>query len=243
MMTPAEVLLLARGFWLRVGVDYEFPRNIERAAMTALPVVIVKIPRLTSDGITTWFRSRSVEVAVPASESGMLGCLVAHRGRGVVFVDGTESVEEQRATVAHEIAHFLRHYLALRDRALKALGPAVVEVLDGDRAPTFAERAVSLLHDAPIGIHVHFMPREHGSDLIAQVEREADALALELVAPRHAAVQVLDALTAQTPRQRRQVLAGHFGLPEEWLRAYAPDPHRAKPDPLGAIMQKLRVTR
>jgi hypothetical protein len=243
MMTLAEVVILARGFWLRVGENYEFPRNIERAAMTALPVVIVKIPRLTSDGITTWFRSRSVEVAVPASESGMLGCLVAHRGRGVVFVDGTEGVEEQRATVAHEIAHFIRHYLALRDRAFKALGPAVVEVLDGDRPPTFAERALSVLHDAPIGIHVHFMPRDHGSDFIAQIEREADELALELVAPRQAALQALGALTTRTPRQRRKALAAHFGLPEEWLRAYAPDPHRTRPDPLGAIIEKLRVTR
>lgn len=243
MMTRAEVLLLARGFWLRVGEDYEFPRNIERAAMTALPVVIVKIPRLMSDSITTWFRSRSVDVAVPTSESGMLGCLVAHRGKGVVFVDGTDSIEEQRATVAHEIAHFLRHYLAFRDRALRALGPSVVDVLDGDRAPTFAEKAVSLLHDAPIGMHVHFMPRDHGSDLIAQVEREADALALELVAPRQAAREVLGALTTQTPRQQRQALACHFGLPEQWLRAYAPDAHRARPDPLGAIIEKLRVTR
>src|SRR5690349_20543374 len=171
----ADVLFSARSFWLRVGQDYAFPRDIERAAMTALPVVIVKIPRLTSQGITAWFKSRAVEIAVPSCDSGMFGCLVAHRGKGVVFVDGTETVEEQRATVAHEIAHFLHHYLAVRDRAVGLLGPAITEVLDGDRPATFAERARSVLHDVQIGVHVHFMPRDEGSALIGRIEREAHA--------------------------------------------------------------------
>jgi hypothetical protein len=240
MTVQTEVALLAQEFWRRVGESYTFPRNIERAAMTALPVVIVKIPRLTTRAVLTWFEARSAVVKVPPSPEGMVGCLVAHRGKAVIFVDGTDNDQEQRATIAHEIAHFLRHYQSIRDRAIRTLGPSVVEVLDGDRPPTFAERAKSVLHDAPIGVHVHVLSRVDRVDLVAKVEREADELALELIAPFQAARLLLNGAPSSSPVAQRTALSRHFGLPEQCFHAYAPNVAPPRVDPLGAIIGKLR---
>src|SRR5687768_2634583 len=95
MVVQAEVALLADRFWARVGELYAFPRDIERAAMIALPIVIVKLPRLTSQTLAEWLRARGAIVVVPICETNMAGCLVAHRGRAVIFVAGTDAVNEQ----------------------------------------------------------------------------------------------------------------------------------------------------
>ena len=238
----AEVPLLAGQLWERIGGALPFPRDIERAAMLAYPVVVVRLPRLTVKRILSWMRKRGAVVAVPLCEGEMAGCVVAHCGRAVIFVAGSDPADEQRATIAHELAHFIRHYVVLRERAVRALGRAILEVLDGDRAPTFAERARGVLREAPVGVHVHVLPRHDRSDVIGQVEREADELALELVAPRDAAANYLGGIGANEPepRERRRALAKHFGLPPQWFTPSAPDQSGRPTDRLGALLTQLR---
>jgi hypothetical protein len=243
-VAQAEVALLAEEFWSRVGESYGFPRDIERAAMMAFPIVIVKMARLTSQTITHWLRARGAPSAVPLCDSEMAGCLVAHRGRGVIFVAGTDTPREQRATVAHEVAHFIRHYLAVRHRALRAIGPSIVGVLDGDRPATFSERAQSVLQNAPIGVHVHVLPRDDRSDIIARFEEEADELALQLVAPYEVVVEYLrSSSVVDGAHERRNALSTYFGVPAAWFVAYVPDQHKRANDPLGTILTQLRTTR
>jgi hypothetical protein len=240
----AELLLLADQFWGRIGKPFPFPRDIECAAMLAYPVVVVKLPRLTVERISSWLGDRGAVVAVPLCEGEMAGCVLAHRGRAAIFVAGTDRADEQRATVAHELAHFIRHYLSVRERAVRALGPTIIEVLDGDREPTFAERARGVLRDGPVGVHVHVLPRAERGAVVAQVESEADELALQLVAPREAVVECLDRIDAtdQSPRERRRLLAKQFGLPPQWFARYAPD-HASRPtDRLGDLLTQLRRT-
>jgi hypothetical protein len=238
----AEVLFLAEQFWGRVHEAFPFPRDIERATMLALPVFVVKLPRLTVERIASWLHARGAAIAVPLCEGDMAGCVVAHRGRAVIFVAGSDPADEQRATVAHELAHFIRHYLVPRERAVRTLGVAIVGVLDGDREPTYAERARGVLRDVPVGVHVHILPRGDRQGVIAQVEREADELALELLAPREAAAEYLRSIGAPdlSPRQRRRLLGKHFGLPPNWFAPYAPDQPSRPTDRLGNLLTRLR---
>lgn len=238
----ADVVLQAAEFWELAGGPPSFPRDIERAAMLVHPLAVVKLPRLTTHDIATWLRTHDVVVSAPLCEGEMAGCVVAHRGRAMIFVAGTDSPEEQRATVAHELAHFIRHYLAFRERAVRALGPAILEVLDGDRAATFVERARGLLREVPLGVHVHVLPREERGGVIDQVEREADELALELLAPREVATEYLRSIDASglSPRERRRALGKHFGLPPQWFAPYAPDQPSRPKDRLGALLTQLR---
>lgn len=237
----AETALFAREFWARVGEVGPFPRNIERAITLALPVVIVKLPRLTVDLLASWLRRRGVSVQVPPCDGEMAGCVVAHRGHAVIFVCGADPDEEVRATIAHELAHLLLHYLAPRERAVRLLGNRLVEVLDGDREASFAERARGLLQNVGVGLHVHVLPREENDSVVEQVEREADDLALELAAPRKDVVEFLErAATGNlSPRRLREALATQFGLPVGWFRAVVPE-RRAQPaDRLGSILTRL----
>jgi hypothetical protein len=242
LIVRAEVAILAGQFWARVSEPFPFPRDIERAAMLAVPVVVMKLPRLTTGTIAAWLTARHATVAVPLCRGEMAGCVVAHRGRAVIFVSGTDPAEERRATVAHELAHFLRHYLAVRERVVQALGPRILEVLDADRPPTFAERGRSILRDVRLGMHVHVLPREDRRGAVAQVEREADELGLELAAPCEAVEGVLRSMRTNGPtaHERRVVLGQHFGLPPEWLLAYVPDPPAQPRDRLGALLTQLR---
>ena len=238
----AEVLLIADQFWSGLREAFPFPRDIERAAMLAFPIAVVKVPCLTAEGIATWIRARGGVVTVPLCEGEMAGCVVAHRGRGAIFVAGTDNADEQRATVAHELAHFIRHYLVPRERAVRALGAGIIEVLDGDREPAFAERARGVLRDVRVGVHVHILPRRDRREIIDQVEREADELALELLAPRETAAEYLRSTggTHLSPRERRRTLGKHFGLPPDWFASYAPDRPSRSGDRLGALLTQLR---
>jgi len=113
--------------------------------------------------------------------------LVARKGHGVALIDGSDGDADQRFSIAHELAHFLRDYWSLRRRMLKRLGAEAHQVLDGERSPTAQERLHALLRDVPLGFHLHLMERDgDGNALtssVADAERAADRLAYELLAP------------------------------------------------------------
>ena len=97
--------------------------------------------------------------------------------------------------------------------------PDLLTVLDGDRAPTNAERFDALLADVPIGLHTHLLERDgyggHLSSTTAEVEDRAERLALELLAPLGA---VLQETAEQDPKS---VLHERFGLPFGVATRYA----------------------
>jgi hypothetical protein len=228
----SRVEVLAARFWTDAGLGPAFPRNIERAAMLALPVCIVKLSALTVAAVRAWLADRGIAVTVPDDARELMGCVVCHRGHVILFVCGADPDDEVRITVAHELAHAIVHYLLRRQAALAALGPHIAEVLDGDRAPTRAERTRAALAGMRIGPHAHLLPRgaEYDDAGVDHAEAEADNLALELVAPRAAVDSRLRALpTETTPGERRAVLARHFGVPAAWFRRAVPEEMPSRP--------------
>lgn len=240
-MTAASVII-ASEFWEQVGNPGPYPRNLERAIALTVPVVVVGLANVTVASVRGWLTANRVSVFVPPCPGDMAGCLVAHQGGAVIFVCASDPDDERRVTVAHELAHFLRHYLLPREDAVRALGPAVIPVLDGHRKPTFAERTQAVLAAVRLGAHIHLLPRPDRETAVAIVEGEADELALELIAPRTALLAHLDTLDKvdRSPEVRRVALARHFGVPARCFRPFVPDTRPGQSDPLGHLLTSLR---
>jgi Zn-dependent peptidase ImmA (M78 family) len=170
---------------------------------------------------------------------------VARYGQGIIFLDGSDPGDEQRFSLAHELAHFLRDYLRPRCLASQRLGESVLEVLDGDRPPRHEERVHALLAGIQLGFHVHLMERSPDgnivSDAIEDVERDADRLALELLAP---SAEVLEEARQYPPERRRETLVHAlvdvYGLPVT-LAAYYALLLTPKPDKEGSLIRRLGI--
>ena len=212
-------------FWKSAGEVEPFPRLLERVAILALPIAIIKLPRLALGGIESWFRARNINYFFNCQSRPVRGCLIASQGKGLLFCDGSDSLNEIRFTIAHEVSHFLLDYLMPRERAKQRYGQSVVEILDGKRKPTITERVGSLLEGIRMGVSTNLMEREVQYDLnnIWKIEDRADRIALELLAPskevfviadvsQRVFVDRLDSIT--------QSLILNFGLPVVIAQGY-----------------------
>lgn len=182
-MIPGWLEEAADVFWDAAGDPPPFPRDLTHVLPYALPVHQHIIPRLRLAGIDDWMARHGCAQRFDAEDRELCGCLVAYRGFGMIFVDGADSFNEQRFTLAHEIAHFLLDYYMPRAKAQAQLGPEILPVLDGDRAPTSDELIDAAIAHCPIGVHVHLLDRRDPSGAIAGKESRADRLARELLAP------------------------------------------------------------
>src|SRR5205085_1929243 len=108
------------------------------------------------------------------------------RGHGLIFLDGTLAVDEERLTLAHEVAHFIHHYQSPRAIALSVLGEGIRPVLDGDRPLSAHEKLSSVLRQVPIGMFTHALERSTNGfpdEDTLRLEIEADLIGFELLAP------------------------------------------------------------
>lgn len=220
MSTPLWVSELASTFWKQAGEEEPFPRDLRRGIALGLPLSVVAIPALSVGGVRRWLARNGVDLAVATSERRLRACLVARFGRGIVFLDAADSPDEQRFSLAHEVAHYLRDYWKPRQEAIKGLGPGVLEVLDGRRAPSVAERVHSLLARIPLELHVHLMERSPQGFVtdsrVRLAEIDADRLAFELLAPAERV------LADASGRDRLvKVLCEVYGLPRAPAQQYA----------------------
>jgi Zn-dependent peptidase ImmA (M78 family) len=218
MTTEQSLDALANDFWSRCAHERGFPRNVERAIAMTLPLAVAKMPQLHSRNLSAWLRHRKVPVLPPAECKDLMGCLVAYRGYGLIFVCGTDELEEQRLTIAHEAAHFLLDYLLPRQQVIAALGDGIADVLDGLRPAKPTERASAVLSHVRLGPHVHIFPRREGEENSPPhmcIETRADELAIELVAPRSQVISLYRQLSMRGMGERKLVdeLARYFGLP------------------------------
>jgi hypothetical protein len=217
MVNDRSNKIIAQEFWQGTGLKRSFPRDIEKAIALKLPLTLVKLSQLTVPVMRRWLRNRHLLVRVPEDRREMMGCLVAYRGFGIVFVCGADSQDEQRLTVAHETGHFLHDYHLPRQAILMSLGDDMVTVLDGERRPTPTERANAVLAHLRLGPHVHLLPRngrdEESDPMVAEAESSADSLGIELVAPRDAIVRFLRTELRGTAEEVCVALGRQFGLP------------------------------
>ena len=208
MFNPTPI---AAEFWRQVGYEEPFPRDLRTAVAFALPASIVLVPALSASAIESWLLRRDINCSLNAGKRLLRGCLIANKGHGLIFVDGTMLADEMRATIAHEAAHFLHHYLRPRAAAIKRLGDAIRAVLDGERNPSSEERLTGLLRGVTLGVKTHLLSRNADGAPpgdIKDVEMEADLVGFELLAP---SAHVLRHTKAG--EQRRRALLETYGLP------------------------------
>jgi hypothetical protein len=221
---------IAETFWWPARhVERKFPRDIESGIAWALPIFVVRLPRLSIRAAQDYLRQRQLPVRLAKQDRPLHGCVVAVRGKGVILVDGSDGANEVRFTLAHEVAHFLLDYQIPRQQAVVYLGERITQVLDGSRPATRAERIDGILARAPIELYMHFMYRDEGSiytNRIVRAETRADLLAFELLAPEtHVWRTSQKAFTERTYRERttilRRLLSRRFGLPDDPAQKYS----------------------
>lgn len=227
MSPPLAVVEAAESFWKAAGVAGTYPRDIRRAVARVHPITIVMPSALHIASAEEWLRRMDLPLDIGEQNRPLRACLVAQSGHGFIFVDGNDPEDEQRFSIAHELAHFLRDYLAPRRAAVASHGEAILDVFDGLRPARPAERAIAVLSGSPVYRHVHLMGRKEDDvrlHAVDHAERMADALAIELLAPWDIVVGQID--TAELTWDRPAVaslLREAFGLPAAIAGRYASD--------------------
>lgn len=250
ILTSNEAGNIAEEFWRELGSLKKFPRDIETAVAMKLPAGILKLPQLTGTTVADWLRARRLIVKIPIEQRPLMGCLVAYRGHGIIFLCGADGRDEQRLTIAHEAAHLLHDYLVPRNRAITLFGSGITEVLDGFRPATPTERVEAVLEGVPIGAHVHVLPRNDiGWDtepIVLATESGADTLAMELIAPAVCRGALIRKLIIQKKSMEDvcRALATHFGIPAATFHEFvAPRFKKSRPGFLEDALFTLRTTK
>jgi len=243
MTRPFWVSETAEAFWAAAGKPGSPPRDLRTAILCTLPVAIVLLPRLRVGAVDDWLRQRGVACSAGAGDRTLRAGLVARDGHGFLFLDGGDPDDEQRFSLAHELAHFLRDYWQPRQRVAERLGAAALEVLDGVRPPEPAEQIHALLARTDLSYQVHLMDRSldggYRSAATERSERAADQLAYELLAPE---AEIRGALGSSVPEERRargaDLLSVDYGLPPRHAARYAEV--LFPPPAVGPLLRRLR---
>jgi hypothetical protein len=211
---------VAERVWREVGYRPSHPRDLIRPMMETFDIAVVLIPKLSIDAVNRWLIGHGRKPLRNHKDRSLRACLLARRGFGLIFVDGSMDHDERRYAVAHELSHFFAHYLELRRRAVARFGEPILSVLDGERSPTVAERLSEIIQRAPLGPFDDFLVRNGVGEppaAIVEMENEADLIAMELLAPCAEVAQL-----TRPGAGRAEALQKSFGLPawaaREWTR-------------------------
>lgn len=219
MTLPFWVCELAERFWAAAGPPPPFPRDLAGPVRDALPVSVARLPGLRLDGVRAWLARCGIACPTAEPDRPLRACLFTRCGTGFIFLDAADPADEQRFSLAHEVAHFLRDCDAPRRAVARRLGPAALEVLDGTRVPTERERVHAVLRDVSVTPHVHLLRRDETGRPDSPAEREAesaaDRLAFELLAPADLF------RTPVTPAAVAGRLRAEFGFPSGPAASYA----------------------
>jgi hypothetical protein len=200
-----------------------FPRDLEEDIPLVLPLTVVPLPDLTPRKGLEWLVSyKRAHGRLVATNELKHGFTVALAGVGVLFLNSSDPRDEQRFTLAHEVAHFVLDHLQPRARALHALGEGILPVLNGTQEPTVAEQLFSVFERIPYRTESNFMGRNDKgrprTGLVMESEQRADRLAFELLAPRQ---ELLPLLQHAGRKELEAELISRFGLPVTEAPTYA----------------------
>lgn len=216
---PVWVAEWAGRFWADAGPPPPFPRPLEPLLPFAGPLVLLARPGLRVAAVVAHARARKLPVPAVHPDRPLRAALLCWRGAGYLFVDPLDPPDERRFSVAHELAHYLRDCISPREHVERAFGRSALDVLDGLRSPTDAERIHAVLRNRPLGPHTHFLSRDPAGVPLGEPERraeaDADRLAFELLAPAELFRHEPNAIGLAAR------LVSEFGLPHAQAREYA----------------------
>jgi len=214
---------LADATWRAVPEQTRESRDIEAALAWSAPVAVVSLPQLVLVAVNRWLEIHQVPRLTTSGTERLQGLLLAWRGHGLVFIDGTLDTPERRFAVAHEHGHFLLDYAEPRRRIL-AEAPDLLDVVDGHRPPTAADRARAALARVPLGVHSHLLERDTDGgaahDVVA-AEDDASLYAQELLAPWDATLRLLRTVVSsgrpysEMLRLAARAIADEFVIPPD----------------------------
>lgn len=198
---------IARDFWSQIRPSPTPPYDISGAVSLMLPVDIVCLSDLSLKKIEQWLTNRNLTFKTDVNDRCLHGFILIYSGTGFIFINGTDSEEERRYTIAHEVSHFILDYKIPRDKAIDKLGIPISDVLDGLREPSIQERVDGVINGVSVQLFTHILEKDgDGSFLSIKVfnaENNADSLALELLAP-HSIV------TKETMAGKKKMQFAHF---------------------------------
>lgn len=202
-----------------------FPRNLAAIAPFTLPVTFITRSGLTTEDVVATVAGAIGRDLRFLKKRRLRGCLVAHAGQGMIFLD-EDDPNQMRFASGHELAHFVGHYLIRRELAMARLGTDIVEVLDGHREPAPEERLAGILVGCPLGTFADVMERDGGVPLSASaevMEFEADEAAFLALAPIGPVIARTIAREGAVQRTAVTVcLVEEFGLAAPDARRHAP---------------------
>ena len=125
-LIKSKISVIAREFWKTAGYNEKVPKDIYGAVNLVLPLDIINLSELSLRKIVLWLKKRNVTLNISIDDRALHGFILTYKGSGFIFINGTDSENERRYTVAHETSHFLLDYKIPRDRAIEKLGDDIV---------------------------------------------------------------------------------------------------------------------
>jgi len=211
-------------FWEIAGDIEPYPRSLEHSITMALPIAIIKLHHLALGNIENWFRSRHISYSFNCESRFVRGCLIAYGGKGFIFCDGADPLNEIRFTLAHEVGHFLIDYWYPRQKAVNKFGVEILEVCDGLREPTVTERIHSILEKTNFGIMSNLMDRQDANESTWAIENQADRVGFAILAPPDEVLKNMDFSQIQFLERLKflsEKLINVFGLPPVAASTYS----------------------
>src|SRR5260221_9570083 len=85
---------MAQEFWeMADGADgtSRLPRDIKTAITLALPLEVYSVPALRVNHVLAWTRRVKITHRIRGQDRRLHGCLLANRGKGIIFVDASDA--------------------------------------------------------------------------------------------------------------------------------------------------------
>lgn len=241
MKSPSSMMIAqtAADFWKQAGVVPKYPLQpnyLEQAICLLLPINIVKLNKLSLFEVISWLAEHSYSMQI-SEDCTLCGLLFISQGQGIIFINGSHSLDEQSYTLAHELGHYLLEFDQPRKKAKLLFDNKIDEIFLGIRKPTIEDELSGIIKRVNVRPYVHFLEEDNtsaeGRARVWDAENKADALAFELLAPFHTVHAELKEkckyLTFNCVRNELPgILAERFGLPSSVRQQY-----------LAAIMSRL----
>lgn len=189
-ISSMQIQQVAKAFWKASLLEIKFPISttlLEQAILLTEPIAVIKLNKLNLLEISKYFTARGNSISCPLDNKELYGFILSHNGYTYIFLNGTESVQEQRFTLAHEFAHYLSDYKLPRQSIIEKCGVSIIEALNNKRHFTTEEKLLALVQGYSLKAFTYLLDASATSAFerlhVWKAENKADELAMEILAP------------------------------------------------------------